>query len=64
MDPDDARAAFTCSFCAGTIPEASPELRRLTVSRLDGFPSQELFVHRTCLIRTMSSDIPRGEVFE
>lgn len=55
---------FTCALCGQSIPASSPELRRVVIAMMEGFPSQELFAHRACLVKMISPKVPLGEVLE
>jgi hypothetical protein len=55
---------YTCAICYRTIPQSSPDLLKVKVSRPSTAPFQELFVHRTCLKNVIHSKIPLGEVFD
>ncbi|GGQ02029.1 hypothetical protein GCM10010187_17070 [Actinomadura coerulea] len=55
---------FTCALCGQSIPASSPELRRVEIATIEGFPSQELFAHRACLVKMISPKVPLGEVLE
>ncbi|MER6808697.1 hypothetical protein ABT299_05410 [Spirillospora sp. NPDC000708] len=64
MTENSYTEGFTCAFCGGSIPASSPELRRVTIAVMQGFPSQELFAHRACVVKVISPKIPLGEVLD
>ncbi|GAA2155328.1 hypothetical protein GCM10009727_63140 [Actinomadura napierensis] len=64
MTKDHQITGYVCAFCTNDIPMSSPDLRRLNIETMDGFPSQELFAHRACLARAISPEIPLGEVLD
>jgi hypothetical protein len=55
---------YTCAICYKTIPQSSPDLLKVNVSRPSTAPFQELFVHRACLKNVIHPKIPLGEVFD
>ncbi|MBB6397340.1 hypothetical protein BKA00_004254 [Actinomadura coerulea] len=36
----------------------------MEIATIEGFPSQELFAHRACLVKMISPKVPLGEVLE
>ncbi|QKG20505.1 hypothetical protein [Actinomadura verrucosospora] len=64
MKDERRTTRYVCAFCTGAIPETSPDLRRVTIATLDGFPVQDLFAHRACVVRAVSPEIPLGEALD
>lgn len=65
MNMDYETDGYVCAFCGDDIPAITLDLRRVTVTMMNGSPPlQELFAHRACLAQAISPKIPLGEVLD
>ncbi len=69
MDDDvlkegDVGQTYRCAICGDTIYEWRTDWLIVTLSSKVSMATQNLFVHKSCLIKVIDDRTPLGEVFE
>jgi hypothetical protein len=60
----DVGSTYTCAICCEVIYSWRPDWLTLRVTSTRSPATQELFVHKKCIIQSIGQCVPLGEVFE